>query len=318
MIVKCDKCKSEFNLNESLLKKGGSTVRCSVCKNLFKVFPSEPELFESPIDDEFSDAAMEETVALDMPPDFEEIEEEPIMEGKRDSFDKAFEEAMEEVAEDDDLIVRDEESMYDEEDTSELMTEKADRTAVKIKGIQRKEKGRPRLLLISLSIALFLIVAFLVIFFFFPSVLPFSSTQPASNVTEIDGGISKLDFEDVDGGFVETGSAGKLFVIHGSVINNYTKTRSHILLKGGLLGKDSKPLKEEMAYAGNTMTDEKLKAISKEEIKNAMKNKSGTNNNNVDIKPGSAVPFMIIITDLPDMDKMLDYTVEAISSSPNK
>jgi predicted Zn finger-like uncharacterized protein len=321
MNVKCEKCRSEFNLSETLLKKEGSTVRCSVCKNIFKVFPPEADLFEGALDTDFSDTAMEETVALDMPPDMEGIEEEIMEEDGRDSFDKAFEEAMEEVIEDEDLAVSDDESVPDREhDTAELHTEKPDTAAVKITGQKKKEKGKPRILLISLSILLFLIIAFLVVFFFFPGVLPDSIYSTPSTTSEpvIDEGVNKLDFEDVNGDFAEPGKAGKLFVIHGSVINNYSKNRSYILLKGGILGKDGKPLKEETAYAGNTLTEDRLKNISAEEIKALMKNRTGTSNNNVDVKPGSAVPFMIIFTDLPDDDKMVDLSVQAVSSASGK
>ncbi len=39
MIITCDKCSAKFNLDESLLMKDGSTVRCSICKNIFTAYP---------------------------------------------------------------------------------------------------------------------------------------------------------------------------------------------------------------------------------------------------------------------------------------
>jgi len=39
MNVKCEKCQSMFNLDDSLIKEGGLTVRCSKCGNVFKVHP---------------------------------------------------------------------------------------------------------------------------------------------------------------------------------------------------------------------------------------------------------------------------------------
>ncbi|MBF0211716.1 MAG: zinc-ribbon domain-containing protein, partial [Desulfamplus sp.] len=42
MIITCEKCSTKFNLDESLLKKEGSKVRCSMCKHIFKTYPPPP------------------------------------------------------------------------------------------------------------------------------------------------------------------------------------------------------------------------------------------------------------------------------------
>jgi len=315
MIVKCEKCKSEFSLNEALIKKDGSAVRCSVCKNVFKVFPPKPVTFDELINDDFSDTAMEETVALDMPPDLEDIEEETLEEDDRDSFDRAFDEAMEEVVEDEDLLASEDESMPDRDETAELLAKKTDKSAVKITGERPKEKGRPRILLISLSIILFIIVAFVIVFFYFPGILPDSIYSVGSTKQEsaVDAGVNKLDFEPVIGSFITSEKAGRLYIIEGSVINIDQKARNHILLKGSLLDEQGAPLAQETAYAGNSLSDEQLNTLSIDEIKQIMKNKAGANNNNVDIKPGESVPFMIIFSDLPE--GMSEFALEAVSSS---
>ncbi len=43
MIITCEKCDVNFNLNESLLKPSGSKVRCSKCKHVFTAYPPMPE-----------------------------------------------------------------------------------------------------------------------------------------------------------------------------------------------------------------------------------------------------------------------------------
>ena len=85
MIVECEECESKFNLNENLLKAGGSKVRCTKCKHVFTAYPPEA-VREEAADDNLFDEDMEETLALESRPVFEEEEE----------FGKAFEEAMEE------------------------------------------------------------------------------------------------------------------------------------------------------------------------------------------------------------------------------
>ncbi len=42
MIVKCEKCQVAFNVNDNLIKPGGSKLRCSKCKHIFTVHPPAP------------------------------------------------------------------------------------------------------------------------------------------------------------------------------------------------------------------------------------------------------------------------------------
>ena len=46
MIVTCGNCQSKFKLDQKLVKEGGTSVRCSRCKHVFKVFPKQPEPVE--------------------------------------------------------------------------------------------------------------------------------------------------------------------------------------------------------------------------------------------------------------------------------
>ena len=43
MIIHCKSCYSMFKLNSGLIKEGGSRVRCSKCRKVFKVFPPQPD-----------------------------------------------------------------------------------------------------------------------------------------------------------------------------------------------------------------------------------------------------------------------------------
>ncbi|MDM8552499.1 protein kinase [Desulfobacterales bacterium HSG2] len=42
MIVKCEECQVAFNVNDNLIKPGGSKLRCSKCKHIFTIYPPEP------------------------------------------------------------------------------------------------------------------------------------------------------------------------------------------------------------------------------------------------------------------------------------
>lgn len=48
MIITCKECSTRFNLDDSLIKTGGSKVRCSLCKHVFTAFPLVPDLLFAP------------------------------------------------------------------------------------------------------------------------------------------------------------------------------------------------------------------------------------------------------------------------------
>jgi hypothetical protein len=47
-----------------------------------------------------------------------------------------------------------------------------------------------------------------------------------------------------------------------------------------------------------------------------LKNRPGKGNINVDVAPNRAIPFMVVLGDLPE--DLSEFTVEAVSSSPGK
>ena len=49
MIIQCENCRTEFNLDESLIKESGSKVRCSVCKEMFMAYPPPQDRSEDEI-----------------------------------------------------------------------------------------------------------------------------------------------------------------------------------------------------------------------------------------------------------------------------
>jgi predicted Zn finger-like uncharacterized protein len=317
MLIKCERCSSAFNLDESLLKKDGSTVRCSVCKHVFKVFPPEPEAPEDLLEEDFSLTAMEETVALDSPSDEEEAGA-GYPEKKGYSFDKAFENAMGEAI-DDNLIVPDDAPAEDKvaEDTELFFEEEAsDKEPATEK--RHKGKGRLRIALLSLMITLLLIITGLLVFFFAPNILPDSLYTRSSTTREPlnDAGVKKLDIKDPSNGFFTSDKEGQLFIIRGTVVNTDSKARSYIQMKGDIRDEKGNVLKQETAYAGNSLTDQELKTMSFEDIKKRMNNKSGANNSNINIKQGGRVPFMIVFKEIPENSS--ESWAEAVGSSYDK
>jgi hypothetical protein len=182
----------------------------------------------------------------------------------------------------------------------------------------KRKKGKSHLLLITLVIILVFIVAALIVFFLAPDILPdsLSALKPVNKEEITDTGTRRLEFKDVSGSFLTNNMAGQLYIIKGDVINNYPKSRSSILLKGNILDMKGKSVKQELAYAGNTFTEDQLRNVSMEEIDKGLKNQAGKGYINVNIRPGDSVPFMIVFEGLPD--NLGEFEVEAVSSSPGE
>jgi hypothetical protein len=75
-------------------------------------------------------------------------------------------------------------------------------------------------------------------------------------------------------------------------------------------------IRQKVAFAGNTFSENDLKDMSLEQINQALTNRTGKGNVNVNIKPQASVPFMIVFEELPD--NLSEFTVEAVSSAPGQ
>ncbi len=332
MLVECEKCKSKFNLDEGILKEEGSRVKCSICENVFKAYPSGQSSIEEPAPDWKVDEDLEETVALDSPPAIEEMETGPMDKGIGVDFDRAFEEAMQEDSIE--AVSTEEEKRADmqeavesddriEEVTGEDTEKKIAREFEEVEEIAeaatpQKKPGRSRLLPVILGIMVLVVGVAAAVFFLPPSLLPdFLSTRGSVEKQEIaDIGVRRLSFNEVNGSFIQSGKTGELFIIKGMVTNDYPGSRNFILIKGSILDDTGQTIMKKLVYAGNTFTEEKIMEMPLEEINTGLKNRFGKGRMNFNIKPGDTIPFMIIFENLPE--NLSEFTVEAVSSSPGE
>ncbi|RMG61088.1 MAG: DUF3426 domain-containing protein [Deltaproteobacteria bacterium] len=91
---------------------------------------------------------------------------------------------------------------------------------------------------------------------------------------------------------------GKIFVVKGEVVNLSRTPKSGLRVKGELLDKKGNVLIEKTVFAGNPISPSKLRSAPKVEIDSALNNKLGKNLSNIDVQPGSSVPFMIVFFDV--------------------
>ena len=315
MIIQCEKCRTKFNIDESLLKDAGTKVRCSLCKHTFLVYPPEQVYMEEGETIAFSKDEIEKTLVQDqdLPEVLQEEEKEAVLGDQEIKFDNAFGEPLEDQMGENDVSFDDFHNHVDEETTG---AEKPYEPAQMKKGTPQKRFRRPHLLPILLVIFLIFIGASAAIFLWVPELIPdsLSMLKPAKKQEIADMGVRRLSFKTVTGSFVDSENSGNLFVIRGLVTNDYPKSRSFILIKGSILDEKGQTVKRKRAYAGNNFKEEEIKSLPVEKINDAMKNRYGMGRKNVNIAPGANIPFTIVFENLPK--NLSEFTVEAVSSSP--
>jgi predicted Zn finger-like uncharacterized protein len=342
MIIECKQCGSKFRLDEGLVRKEGSKVRCSVCKNVFKAYPEGAP----PKGDEkrkVADQGLGETVTLAAHPALEEQRPEPLLE---DTFEAELAKALQEEAEtkriettspeqipeseEEDLRFDFEEGPKVEPQSEQSPASPSQREATKTtaetaqepdKAISKKGKksGVPRFLMIVLIVVLLLTGGAGALLYFAPEQVPESLTSylGISGKPEVkDPGVRRLSFKNVSGKFYQSTKAGNLFCIQGVVFNNYPGSRSYIRVKGSLLDEKGAAVKQKLAFAGNTFSENELKDMPLEQINQGLVNRTGKGNINMNVKPQASVPFMIIFEELPE--NLSEFTVEAVGSAPGQ
>lgn len=321
MNITCENCRTTFRLEESLLAREGSKVRCSICKHVFLVYPP----LSSTAEQEF-----EETIALDSPPlvsqeatetpaddetDFDQILEESLEEQEATSSGFSEKEigVMEELSDEEVVGLEPEEEAEKEEPSDEAYELEMD-----IVSPRKKKSGISKTLVVILIILLVLVGGAAAVIYWTPQYLPdfLSRLKPAEKSAVLDNGVRRLSFKAVTGSFVKTKQAGRLFVIKGIVTNGYSKNRRFILIKGTILDDKGSVVRKKLAYAGNGFTEEELNKMSLPELEKAMKNRLGKDGKNADIPPDGSIPFTIVFEELPE--NLSEFTVEAVSSSPVK
>ena len=347
MIIECERCHTKFNLDEDLLKKSGSKVRCSICKHVFTAFPPK----EEPEVEGFKTEKIEEAVIIsqeetdkeeDIIPDVDKTIVTEAFEGIGQGEDEEGIEAIsfEDISQIDSGFLREQEEEGVEVDIDEAM-DRAAKVEEKILAREEGEKeeeieeikkpGKPQPIIKKrrrsaawttiLLIVVILFGAAAALYVFKPDLLfeyfpSFKKSLPKEPV--FDMGNKRLsvnrDPADLKGYFVDSEKAGKLFVVKGSITNNYPDKRSFIRIRSNILNSKGKVVKSKIAYAGNTVSDTELLSLSMVEINNHLMNKFGKDNVNTNILPNSSIPFIIIFNELPE--DISEFTVEPINSFP--
>lgn len=354
MDIQCEKCRTVFNIDEILIKEGGSKVRCSICRHVFVAYSPVRALdaMETEIPIDLAKRGTDEEIADELVPLFDEHKESEVKgkdEGLESDLDSVYKDAFQEPAgelagkikeesEDSQDLMEDtmgggeERLAYDPAvdflamDNIDDRSEEHERAAEpKKKALSKKKSSKWSFIIVLVVILLALLGVVVAINYLRPELIPTPVRSFLENSVSsflktpekkgpVDPGVRLLEFSSVAGSFVDSEKGGRLFVIRGVVGSKYPKPRSYILIKGNILDNKGKVVKSKQSYAGNTFTDEEIKTLPLEEIKRAMNHRDGMARKNFNLASGATIPFMIVFDNLPD--NLSEFTVEAVSSSP--
>lgn len=129
------------------------------------------------------------------------------------------------------------------------------------------------------------------------------STQEAGRIT----------VRSVEASYIKNKKTGDLLVISGEAVNEYSKPRAAIQIKGIVFGADGDEISSKNAFCGNPLTRDQLTTMTMEKIEAAMANQFGDSLANMEVAPGNAIPFMIVLPRPPAGAK--DYGVEPAGST---
>ncbi len=314
MIVQCESCRTKFNINEKLLKKEGSKVKCSRCEIVFLVFPPEASKSEDwpqvPADQEAPEIEDSPELDSEMDFDFDESFVDDLMEDISD-LESEYHKDSNDFVEKDDVAVPSED--IEEKTVSEPVEEKSPVAPVP----EKKKSGQSRTLLVLFIVIGCLIGVIYAVYQYYPNFFPdiiSSIKKPAKKAKSVDTGASRLEILTVDGSFIDSEKAGRLFVISGNVKNCFSTSKSFILIKGCILDDKGDIVDEKTAFAGNSINEDQISPLTLEEIGLAVDKRQGIDNVNINVQAGAIIDFMIVFSNLPD--NLSEFTVGAVSSSP--
>lgn len=116
-----------------------------------------------------------------------------------------------------------------------------------------------------------------------------------------------IALQGVTAAYLVNSAAGELFVVRGEAVNNYKKPRASIQVKVSLLGPGGANLITKSAYCGNSLSNEQLTTLPLAKIEEIMANQFGDSLANLGLRPGGAIPFVVVVSPLPK--DATDYSV---------
>ncbi|MCF8032787.1 MAG: zinc-ribbon domain-containing protein [Desulfarculaceae bacterium] len=124
----------------------------------------------------------------------------------------------------------------------------------------------------------------------------------------------RMSLVEVKNLLLDNETVGQIFVIQGKVINNHRRPQRSVLVQVTLRDTMGKMIKRASSYAGSVFTSAELKFMSLGVIERRLASDLALDGRPYVAGPGEALPFMIVVANLPK--EGLQFTAEVISSEP--
>ena len=344
MIIVCPECSTQFNIDSDRIPDGGAKVRCARCKHIFL---AEKTLdLESPSTEEVE--TFTEKVAADSAE--QTSSSEPTADNSNFSYDK-FQELDTETEKGETFTFGAETETEDEDFTFSETAEDTEGPIEKVIAAKEEEPVLPDVIAEKavvndpapvaeppvkqevasppvekrksgpvssiIRILLLLILAILIIGGVFvyingPDQLNQTIQQLFGQQTNRPVQTGQITLSKLEGKFIKNHHDGDFFLIHGEAINNFSKPRGAIQVKGVIFDQNGKPLLQKTVFCGNPITLQELQTLSFAELEKIMGNQFGKNLSNMKIDSKKSIPFDIVFKDLPQ--SLSEFSVKVTSS----
>jgi predicted Zn finger-like uncharacterized protein len=110
----------------------------------------------------------------------------------------------------------------------------------------------------------------------------------------------KIQLRSVTSSFIKNTTIGsEILVISGEAVNGFTTPRASLQVRGMVYGDKDQMLVSKNAYCGNSLSAEQLATMPLDAIELAMGNQVGSGLSNLEVAPGKALPFTVVIVTVP-------------------
>lgn len=270
MIIQCENCRAKFRLDDSKIPQKGRKVRCSKCQQVFFVCrePS-PELVPQAVPE--ADSKRQDSWEVPTPL----AQEPPIPPEPEPAFEPTVRI---------DLAAQEEPSFRDEEEPL--------RRSSPAPVAPRRSLMRPLLAASGIVASLAVVILVLARLGFLPFLFPQPEEPPTARLI--------IDQAQLQGKWEKNAQVPRIFVITGTVQNKGEKTKAFIKVRGLLLDKAGRTVKEVWAYCGNSIPLEDLRIKAPSEIQNTMRNREGQHGANKQVPAGARIPFTLVFFEVPE------------------
>lgn len=318
MILKCPSCSTKYNFPDEKFQ-AGRKVKCTVCGNVFQLGAPEPKAAPAPpprepapaleddgLDSLFEERPPEERAARPAPPKEKppRIEPEPPREEIGDVTPRRGKGVREEFS----------------------VGEKKPGKGIDLDALVQADKGKGRSMKSRNTMAVVLMLLVLLGaagYYFLPQLMEKKAEVADDEADKTEAVITteqikNFSLEEVKQYYVDNDKIGKLFVVQGKVVNNFSVPKELIKVEANLFDVNGSSVVSRSLLIGNTVSLFQLQMLGKDELESTINNKVGILTSNTNVPPGGEVPFVVVFYNPPDSVQEFGLKVVSAKDPPKK